>query len=260
MKLRKRIILSFIGAGAFLAAGLLQGCTKFLNKEPYTSQTPAQAFQTAGDLQLYVNSFYVNQMPNATTIFTGDNTSDYISGNAIPTLMTAAVSANNPPGPGVWSSASASSWPELRNINYFLQNYNNPAIVDSTRQSYAGIANFFRAWWYFNMVKNYGNGPWYSTALGTADSTLYKTQDPRTLVMDSVEADLDSAIAYAPSTKDNSCSPITKWVALALKSRVGLFEGTFRKYHTELGLQSSAATWLNYSIDASNQLVSSGQY
>ena len=260
MKLRKRIILSFIGIGAFVAAGLLQGCSKFLDKEPYTSLTPGQAFQTAGDLQLYTNSFYVNQMPNATTIFTGDNTSDYISGNAIPTLMTASVSANNPPPGGVWSSTSASSWPELRNINYFLQNYNNPAIVDSTRQSYAAIAHFFRAWWYFNMVKNYGNVPWYSTALGTTDSALYKTQDSRTLVMDSIEADLDTAIAYAPSAKDNSCSTITKWVVLALKSRVGLFEGTFRKYHTELGLQSTAATWLNYSIAASTQLVSSGQY
>jgi hypothetical protein len=248
----KQIILILLGAG------LLQGCSKFLDKEPYTSLTPNQAFQSAGDLQLYTNSFYVNQMPNATTIFTGDNTSDYISGNNIPTLMTAQVSANNPIAG--WSQTSAGSWAELRNINYFLQNYNNPTIVDSTRQSYAGIAHFFRAWWYFNMIKQFGNVPWYSTALSTTDSALYKTQDPRTLVMDSIEADLDSAIAYAPSAKDNSCSTITKWVALALKSRVGLFEGTFREYHTELGLQSTAATWLNYSVDASTQLMTSGQY
>jgi hypothetical protein len=258
MNLRKRIIASFIGAGAFLAAGLLTGCSKFLDKEPITSLTPGQAFQSAGDLQLYVNSFYVNQMPGATSIFTGDNTSDYISGNNIPLLMTAQVSADNPVAG--WSQTSAGSWSELRNINYFLQNYNNPLIVDSTRQSYAGIAHFFRAWWYFNMIKQFGNVPWYGTTLSTTDSSLYKTQDPRTLVMDSIESDLDTAIAYAPSAKDNSCSTITKWVALALKSRVGLYEGTLREYHTELGLQSTASTWLNYAVAASNQLISSGQY
>lgn len=250
MNIRKRIILALLGAG------LLQGCSKFLDKEPFTSLNPDQAFQSAGDLQLYTNSFYVNQMPSATTIFTGDNTSDYIAGNSIPSLLLASSNANNLP------SGTGASWSftELRNINYFLQNNNNPAIVDSVRQSYNGIARFFRAWFYFNLVKSYGNVPWYSTALSTTDSSLYKTQDPRTLVMDSVIADLDSAIAYCPSTKDNSCSTITKWTALALKSRVGLFEGTFRKYHTELGLQSTAPTWLNYCVDASTQLVSSGQY
>ena len=250
MNIRKRIILALLGAG------LLQGCSKFLDKEPFTSLNPDQAFQSAGDLQLYTNSFYVNQMPSATTIFTGDNTSDYIAGNSIPSLLLASSNANNLP------SGTGASWSftELRNINYFLQNNNNPAIVDSVRQSYNGIARFFRAWFYFNLVKSYGNVPWYSTALSTTDSSLYKTQDPRTLVMDSVIADLDSAIAYCPNTKDNSCSTITKWTALALKSRVGLFEGTFRKYHTELGLQSTAPTWLNYCVDASTQLVSSGQY
>lgn len=250
MNIRKRIILALLGAG------LLQGCSKFLDKEPFTSLNPDQAFQSAGDLQLYTNSFYVNQMPSATTIFTGDNTSDYIAGNSIPSLLLASSNANNLP------SGTGASWSftELRNINYFLQNNNNPAIVDSVRQSYNGIARFFRAWFYFNLVKSYGNVPWYSTALSTTDSSLYKTQDPRTLVMDSVMADLDSAIAYCPSTKDNSCSTITRWTALALKSRVGLFEGTFRKYHTELGLQSTAPTWLNYCVDASTQLVSSGQY
>ena len=256
MNINRRIISSLIAAGAFILAGALPGCKKFLDKEPFTTLTPAQAFQNAGDLQLYTNSFYVNQMPNANTIFTGDNTSDYISGNNIPTIMTAQVSANEPIGG--WSQTSAGSWSELRNINYFIQNNNVPSITDSVRNSYTGVARFFRAWWYFNMVKNFGNVPWYSTPLGTTDSSLYKTQDPRTLVMDSVEADLDYAIAHAPAAKDATCSQITKWTALALKSRVGLFEGTFRKYHTELGLGNTATTWLNYSVDASTQLMNSG--
>jgi len=256
MNLNKRIILLLIVAGA------LQSCSKYLDKQPFTSLNPNTSFSTAGDLQLYTNSFYVYQMPNANAIFTGDNTSDYISGNNPPLIMTAQVSANNPVNANAWSRATAASgsWPELRNINYFLQNNTSSAVPDSIRNMYSGVARFFRAWWYYNMVKEFGNVPWVGSALGTTDSSLYKTQDPRTLVMDSVEADLDFAIAHAPAAKDNGCSTITKWTALALKSRVGLFEGSFRKYHTELGLTGTAATWFNYSVDAATQLMNSGSY
>lgn len=256
MNLHKRIILLLI------VAGVLQGCSKYLDKQPFTSLNPTTAFKTVGDLQLYTNSFYVNQMPNARAVFTGDNVSDYISGNNPPQIMTAQVSANNPVNGNAWSRAAGAtgSWPELRNINYFLQNNHDPAISDSVRNVYSGIARFFRAWWYYNMVREFGNVPWVGSALSTTDSSLYKTQDPRTLVMDSIEADLDFAIAHAPAAKDNGCSTITKWTALALKSRVGLFEGSFRKYHTELGLGGSAATWFNNSVSAATLLMSSGLY
>src|SRR5882757_2835140 len=263
MNLHKRIILSLMAAGALIVAATLPGCKKYLDKEPYTTLNPASALQSVGDLQLYTNSFYVNQMPNARAIFTADNVSDYISGNNPPTIMTPQINANNVVSPNAWSrdlTKAPGSWPELRNINYFIQNNVNPVIPDSIRRSYTGIARFFRAWWYFNMVKEFGNVPWVGSALSTTDSSLYKTQDPRTLVMDSIEADLDFAIANAPSAKDNTCSMITKWTALALKSRVGLFEGAFRKYHMELGLTGSAATWFSNSVNASTQLISPGTY
>lgn len=230
---------------------LLPACSKFLNKPPFAAITSDQAFANASDLQLYVNSFYVTMMPSADDIFTGDNTSDYIAGNNIPSLMTAATNAQND---------SAWKFTDLRNINYFLEHYDNPAIPVATRAGYAGIARFFRAWFYYNLVKKYGDVPWYGYTLSTSDSTLYKPRDSRTLVIDSVIADLDYAIANAPATKDPTCTQITKWTALALKSRVCLFEGTFRKYHTELGLTGSAADLLNQAVDASTQLVSSGQY
>lgn len=234
-----------------LAAGIFSGCSKFLNKPPFAQLTPAQAFNSASDLQLYTNSFYVNQIPTAETIFTGDNSADYIAGNNIPAVF---LSSNNPDNAGSWS------WTELRNINYFLENDNNPAIPLATRNQYAGIARFFRAWFYFGMVQKYGDVPWYGYTLSTTDSTLYKPRDPRALVVDSVIADLDFAIANAPSTKDVTCSQITKYTALALKSRVCLFEGTYRKYHTELNLTGTADSLLSQCVDASSQLIGSGQY
>ena len=234
-----------------VAAGL-QGCQKLLDKQPIASLTSDKVFQNANNMALYVNSFYIDQIPSAITIATGDNLSDYISGNNIPGLMSPSTNANNVGG---WS------WTVLRNINYFLDNYNNnPDIPEATRNGYAGIARYFRAWFYFGMIKEYGDVPWFSHALSISDSAMYKTRDARTLVMDSIMADLDFAIANVPAAKDNGASTITRWAVLALKSRICLFEGTFRKYHTELNLTASADNFLNKSLDASRAIINSGNY
>jgi hypothetical protein len=49
-------------------------------------------------------------------------------------------------------------------------------------------------------------------------------------------------------------------MALFLKSRFCLFEGTFRKYHTELNLQSSANDLLKMSRDAAKKIIDKNRY
>jgi hypothetical protein len=53
---------------------------------------------------------------------------------------------------------------------------------------------------------------------------------------------------------------ITKDIALALKSRIALFEGTFRKYHTDKGLTNSANAWLNEAVSASQAIMDGGKF
>ena len=74
--------------------------------------------------------------------------------------------------------------------------------------------------------------------------------------------DLDFACTNCSTDKPltDSSTLITKWVALALKSRICLFEGTYRKYHAELGLHSSAEKFLRASITASEELMTKGPY
>ncbi|HEY4324175.1 MAG TPA: RagB/SusD family nutrient uptake outer membrane protein [Mucilaginibacter sp.] len=237
-------------------------CKKFLDKQPFSNLTPDKVFQSTGDLALYVNSFYVDQTPSAATIATADNTSDYITGNTIPPIMAASTNANNTVSDPALNGSSGSgwSWTVLRNINYFLDNNTNSAIPAGTRNTYNAVAKYFRAYFYFRMLKQYGDVPWYNHALAPGDGALYKVRDPRTLVADSIVADLNFAINYLPTTKDATSTTITKWVALALKSRFCLFEGTFRKYHTELNLTSTAPVFLSASLDASTQVMSSGNY
>src|SRR5690606_6420196 len=151
-------------------------------------------------------------------------------------------------------------WGALRNINYFLVNNTNPDIPDATKKHYDALARFFRAWFYFEKVKRYGDVPWIDKPLDVSDEKLYSGRDSRALVMENVLADLNFAIENLRQTNEPTRTLITKDVALALKSRVALFEGTFRKYHPELGLAGSAASWLNEAVSASQELMNSGRY
>src|SRR3546814_20483745 len=82
---------------------------------------------------------------------------------------------------------------------------------------------------YLDKVKQFGDVPWYAQAIEANDSTrLHQPRTSRMIVMDSIISDLDSAIASLPDSRETD--RITKWTALALKSRVCPYEGTFRKY------------------------------
>lgn len=237
---------------ALTVAAVFSGCKKDqLDLEPFDKLTPSTSFNTEDDLQLYVNSMY-NILPQADDIIRADDLSDYAANKSASQYLV----------PNGFSATQATgwTWTNLRNVNYFLQHYRQAQVTDAVKNNYGGIARLFRAWFYFNMVRKFGDVPWYSTPLNVGDSALYKPRDPRALVMDSVLADLNFACANITVPKDNTASQITQWVALAFKSRVCLYEGTYRKYHPELGLTSSANDWLNEAATAAQAVMSGGQY
>lgn len=241
---------------------LLSACQDQLEKYPVDTLTPKQAFATEQNLQLYVNSFY-NMLPSAQSIYGeggGSIQNYYLLGNII--SDNTVWDQNNPYlNTGFHSRvAQGWSWSNLRSINYFLEHYDEADIPDARKNHFAGIARFFRAWFYFDKVNMFGDVPWYGHVLTSADPDLYRARDPRTVVMDSVLADINFAAEHISDAKSPTSTSISKWAALALKSRICLYEGTYRKYHTELGLQNSAAQWLTEAVNAAEELMSSGPY
>lgn len=239
-------------AALVLGATLDSACHKILDQEPRDSGNKEVVFGSEEGLALYANSFY-NIIPSAGDIQRGDNMSDYGARTQVPDFLR----------PNVYSATQSTGWDwaPLRNINYFIANCNDPRVDQAVRENYLGLARFFRAWWYFRMVKRFGDVPWYSQPLAVDDSAaLYKPRDPRTLVMDSVLADLDYACTHITSTGDPSATRITKWVAYGLKSRICLFEGSFRKYHDEYNLQNTADRWLNEAAAAAKKVMDSSGF
>ncbi len=48
---------------------------------------------------------------------------------------------------------------------------------------------------------------------------------------------------------------VDKWTVLTYMARHALYEGTYRKYHDELGLENTAGTYLQIAADAAEQII-----
>jgi hypothetical protein len=242
--MKKQYIIFLLGCLCFAA------CKK-LDQLPESSPTKQAVFGTENGLKLYTNSFYgMDFLPKNST--SQDAMSDYLAVKQVPDFIRdGAFGANNSSG---WD------WRDLRNINYFIENCNDPAVPVAIRNNYLGIARYFRAYFYIEKVKRFGDVPWIGKPLDVNDPALNAGRDKREMVMDSVLADLNYACNNISATNDASRTTVTKWVAYAYKSRVCLFEGTFRKYHTELNLAATANRWLNEAVTASEQIMKNGGY
>ena len=226
----------------------LTACEDFLTRRPKDELSPDTYFRTETECQLYTNNFYTI-LPVATDFYQEDD--DYI----IPNSLSTKVIGNRvvPTTAGTWN------WNMLRQINFFLSR-SHQCEDNAVREKYEAVARFFRAYFYFEKVKRYGDVAWVDEPIDANDKTLYRGRDPRAMVMEHVLEDIDFAIENLPSGKD--VFRVTKWTALALKSRIFLFEGTFRKYHGLQGwedcLKESAAASLKFINESGYGIYKSG--
>lgn len=151
-------------------------------------------------------------------------------------------------------------WNFLRAINVGLENYHRPKISkEEDRNKYIGEARLLRGWFYADKVSKFGDVQWVEKSLTTEDTDiLYGARDGREFVMDKVLEDLNYAVQHIPNDWKDGKAPgrLNRWAALLVKSRVCLFEGTWRKYHGG----SSPEMWLQASADAALELMQSGPY
>lgn len=226
-------------------------CDK-LDQDPKATMSKTAVFESEQGLELYTNSFY-NMLPGADGIAYsngGDVMSDFMARKSVPDFIR----------PGAYSPRESSgwSWTDLRNINFFIQNLNESSLSPDIKKNYLGIARFFRAWFYFQKVVRFGDVPWISKPMDVDDPGLYNGRDSRYDVMDSVLVDIDYAIENIKLKEDGSRSLVTESVALAFKSRVCLFEGTFRKYHNKY--PETTNHWLTRAAEASKQIIDESKF
>ena len=233
---------------------VLTGCNdSFLERAPQ-SIVDQTYWNSVQDLESYANAFYGILPAGVTNV--GDTGADDQVPNSVNTYNWGmyTVPAEN----GNWSK---SNWSNIRQINYFMTHYGTVTGEEYQINQYVAEMRFFRALEYFAKVRTFGDVPWLDEDLNVDSPELYGPRTPRNEVIQHVIEDLDFAIQWLPEGRVSSGNNrLTQDVALHVKARVCLYEGTYYKYHTELGLQGEANALLQQAADASDQLIESGRY
>jgi hypothetical protein len=136
----------------FLFSVLFAGCEKELEQYPMDTTSKHAVFSSETGLKLYTNSFY-EILPSANNIHTADCMSDYGARRAVPRFLIPGAYDANTSDDGSASGRDVVAlgadadweWEELRNVNYYIANANDPAIPSETQRHYLGVAKFFRA-------------------------------------------------------------------------------------------------------------------
>lgn len=176
-------------------------------------------FRTAEDFQLFTNPLYNNLLDKHPY----NHQCDHYIRLSLSNLLHGGSYRTVPESGGGWT------WTDLRRINTVLSRMDT-CEDEKVRAEYEALARFFRAFFYYEKVKLFGDVPWIDEELASDSEKLYAPRNSREFIMQKMLADVDFAIANLPAGV--STFRVNRWAALALKSQFCLFEGTFRKYHS----------------------------
>ena len=234
---------------------------------PQAQLTPESYFTSREDLQLFSNTFYNNLLEKEpfsveSDVFVKMNPSSLIRGGNERTV---------PASGGGWSFTN------LRKMNTLLANINN-CKDESAVKEYTALVKFWRAYYYADMVRKFGDVPWIDHEIGSADEDLYFPRDTRETILQHMIEDIDCAIEDLPgkASAPQTAYRVNKYTAMFVKAQFCLFEGTFRKYHAESAPFPESYTskdtitneitthkyeyYLELAADAAKQLIDSKQY
>lgn len=200
-----------------------------LDTEPSETVSTETFFRGANGaaLELYANGFYpmLSGHGGYQSYGFGMLESDFNSDNMLPWSYNQRSFGHNV---AQTNAGGAWSWGDLRKANNFLKYYELSPATEAEKNNVLGQVLFFKSLDYFNKLREYGDLPWYDNVLETGGEDLYKARDSREVVVSNIVRDLDRAIQALPKKK--IVSRVSKDAALALKARVCLFEGSWRKY------------------------------
>ncbi|MDR1154846.1 MAG: RagB/SusD family nutrient uptake outer membrane protein [Bacteroidales bacterium] len=261
MKKYKFIIIVWMGVSALM----LSSCNdNFLERAPLVNLSDADFWKSENDLKIYCNNFYNHNglLPTYRSWDAGPFGVDgYNGSDTQPTVnYNRRMNGENtlPSSGGGWSSGD---WSLLRDINYFMDHYSLVEASADKINPYAGEALFFRAVFYYNKLRTFGDVPWIATTVGIDSELLTAPRISRDQVVENMMQDLDKAVEYLPARAGGSYTGrITKETALALQARIALYEGTWEKYHalkdTPFKVNGSDGTkFIRKAADAAGALI-----
>ena len=154
---------------------------------------------------------------------------------------------------GNWSNF----YGKIRLANYAIANAHR---LPSNAKHWEGVARFFRAAYYADMVFLYGDVPYFDEKDGLADANAMDVFCKKRTSRVEIDKELmnDFKFAMEACAENDGYCQVNKYVAAAMASRMMLREGTFLKYHKID--EAMAATCIQFAKDAALFVMNSGVY
>src|SRR5687767_10994722 len=167
---------------------VLAGCKKSLDLAPKDQISDASFWKKSSDFQLAANDFY-NGLQGAhnytdlnSDIAFGSGPNPVSNGSMLPSSNSA-----------VWDN----SYKYIRSTNYLIMKAEESGLGTEIDR-WVGEAQFFRAYNYWNLVKNFGGVPKIDIVLDVTSPELYKERSTQAEIVDFMLADLESAASKLP--------------------------------------------------------------
>ncbi|MBR6945952.1 MAG: RagB/SusD family nutrient uptake outer membrane protein [Prevotella sp.] len=247
--MKQYIYKSIYALGIVCGFFALTGCD--LDRLPETTLADNTFWQSETDLRGACNKLYVD-LPG----FSHDTRADDIIGTAA--NSTSSGSWNVPATSGEWTNP----YQKIFVCNNIIEKGGNSPLGDAQKNRWMAEAYFFRAYHYFDLVKKYGDVPLVLKAFdSTSDPDIKMGRTPREEVIQQCYSDLKFAEEFLPDIDNvssaNDWGRVSKSAARGMLVRIGLYEGTFKKYHS---LQGDYKAHLKVAIDAAERLINSGKH
>ncbi len=230
-----------------------------LDLEPKAQLSDTTVWASASNFQLFANQFYA--WPHDFNTAIGDNVhSDYRSDLICTSSINTYSAGTNtiPTSDGNYTN----NYKRIYYTNLLLKNAKSFSDAQSIAVPVAE-AKFFRAFCYFELLQIYGDAIIVTEPLDVSSEILYGERNDRGEVVDLIVQDLQDAADALPETSSEA-GRINKYTALALLSRVALYEGTWQKFHNG-GMDATANTTrstelLTVAKNAADEVIKGGKY
>ena len=242
---------------AVLLVGALSSCSKdFLDRGSKVVFSDDNFWTSGNNVKSYCWEFY--------NLFSGYGTGT--NGDFYFTTFTDDQAARSMDLFPTAAPASNSHWDYtyIRKANLLLQRVPQMDMLTTEEANhYLGVARFFRAFEYANLIRHFGDVPYINEYLDQSNvEAIYAPRTPRAIVVDSIMADLQFAVenlrTIERSKSLGDVNVLSREVALAYLGRVALYEGTYARYVA--GDDGRAVPLLQAAAAASAEVVGSGMF
>ncbi|MFC7667686.1 RagB/SusD family nutrient uptake outer membrane protein [Hymenobacter humi] len=216
------------------SAFALSSCEKVLDKENLGAADAELIFKDSTLTNLNLSYIYAQNTPEWGSPFTNTvngnvNVSGLSDESSADTKFLEGTLQQSDVGDFGTTLSATNNYGKIRTINMFLRDVKIGPLPAGTKGRLRGQAQFFRAWRYFELVREYGGVPLVMSPLNgvgvEARDLTYLPRNTTTETFAAITADLDSAIQTLPGkwAANADWGRINKGAAAAFKARVLLY-------------------------------------